>query len=528
MLQHNGPRRAIGVVLVHKRRPVMLVILDGWGWREDPVDNAVRQARTPTFDRLWGTCPHALLRASGKDVGLPPGQMGNSEVGHLNIGAGRVVAQDLQRIIEAIANGEIGRAPALLGLIERLKQHGDTCHLMGLASPGGVHSHQDHAVALAKMLSQAEVPTVVHAFTDGRDTPPRSADEDIRRLRAALPPAVPIATVCGRYYAMDRDNRWDRVAKAYKTIVEAEGPRFADAQAVIADAYAHDVSDEFVLPAVVGDYQGMRDAAGVLCFNFRADRVREILAALLDPTFAAFPRRRQVRIAAAVGMTSYGEELKAFMQTIFLPQTLPNVLGQVVAEAGCTQLRMAETEKYPHVTYFLNGGEEARYRGEDRIMVPSPKVATYDLQPAMSAPELTDKAVDAIDSGKYDLIVLNYANPDMVGHTGNLPAAVKAVEAVDMELGRLVESIHQAGGALLVTADHGNCEMMRDPETGGPHTSHTTNPVPVLLMDGGNASLADGRLSDVAPTLLDLMGLPKPAQMTGASLLRAHAICQTR
>jgi 2,3-bisphosphoglycerate-independent phosphoglycerate mutase len=504
---------------MQKRRPVMLVVLDGWGWREDPADNAVRQARTPSFDRLWANGPHAFLNTSGNDVGLPPGQMGNSEVGHLNIGAGRLVMQDLPRISDAIAKGEIERAPALVSLIERLKRSGGTCHLMGLVSPGGVHSHQNHAAALARILSRAGVPTVVHAFTDGRDTPPRSAGEDIARLLTALPPSVPIATVSGRYYAMDRDNRWERASKAYQALAEAQGPRFPDAPATVADAYAHDLSDEFVVPAVVGNYAGMKDGDGVLCFNFRADRVREILAALLDPAFVGFARPRAVRFAAAVGMTQYSEHLDRFLQTIFPPQVLTNVLGQVVADAGRRQLRMAETEKYPHVTYFLNGGEEAQYPGEDRIMVPSPKVATYDLQPEMSAPELTDKAVEAIGSGKYDLIVLNYANPDMVGHTGSLPAAIKAVETVDSGLGRIAEAIRKAGGALLVIADHGNCELMRDPATGGPHTSHTTNPVPVLMLGGGNAGLVDGRLADVAPTLLELMGLPQPPEMTGASLM---------
>jgi 2,3-bisphosphoglycerate-independent phosphoglycerate mutase len=505
---------------MQERRPVMLVVLDGWGWREEAADNAVRQARTKTFDSLWTNCPHAFLRTSGKDVGLPPGQMGNSEVGHLNIGAGRLVLQDLPRINDAVANGEIARAPALRRLIGRMQQSGGTCHLMGLVSPGGVHSHQGHAAALARILAQANVPTLVHAFTDGRDTPPRSAGEDIGRLLAALPPSVRVATVSGRYYAMDRDKRWERVAKAYGAIAQAEGPHFPDAGAVIADAYAHDVSDEFVVPAVVGDYRGMRDGDGLLCFNFRADRVREILAALLDPTFAGFARGRSIRFAAAAGMTQYSEELDALLDTIFPPQTLVNVLGQVVADVGRTQLRMAETEKYPHVTYFLNGGEERQYRGEDRIMVPSPKVATYDLKPEMSAPEVTDKAVEAIESGKYDLIVLNYANPDMVGHTGSLPAAIKAVETVDAGLGRIAGAISRAGGALLVTADHGNCELMRDPDTGGPHTAHTTNPVPVVLMGGGDVALADGRLADVAPTLLALMGLPQPKEMTGASLMR--------
>jgi 2,3-bisphosphoglycerate-independent phosphoglycerate mutase len=448
--------------------------------------------------------------------------MGNSEVGHLNIGAGRVVMQDLPRIGAAVASGEIGRAPALTGLISKLKKSGGTCHLIGLVSPGGVHSHQDHAAALAKILTDAGVPALVHAFTDGRDTPPQSAAEDLKRLIGALPPNVRIATVGGRYFAMDRDKRWDRVEKAYNAIVAADGPHFADAPAVVADAYASKKFDEFIVPAVVGDYRGMKDGDGVLCFNFRADRVREILTAMLDADFSGFARKRVVKFAAAVGMTQYSDELDKLMATIFPPQTFKNILGEVVADAGRTQLRMAETEKYAHVTYFLNGGREQPYRGEDRIMVPSPKVATYDLQPEMSAPELTDKAVAAINSGKYDLIVLNYANPDMVGHTGNLPAAIKAVQTVDAGLGRIADAIQKSGGALLVTADHGNCEMMRDPQTGGPHTSHTTNPVPLLLLGARNRALVgEGRLADLAPTLLELMELPKPKEMTGASLLRA-------
>ncbi|MGE0037906.1 MAG: 2,3-bisphosphoglycerate-independent phosphoglycerate mutase [Xanthobacteraceae bacterium] len=503
------------------RRPVMLVVLDGWGWREDRADNAVLQAKTPAFDRLWSAGPHAFLRTSGRDVGLPDGQMGNSEVGHLNIGAGRVVMQDLPRIADAIATGEIARAPALVDLIARLKASGGTCHLIGLVSPGGVHSHQDHAVALAKILLGAGVPALVHAMTDGRDTPPQSAGDDLRRLAAALPPQVRVATVVGRYYGMDRDKRWERVQKAYDAMVAGEGPRFPDPQAAIADAYAKQQFDEFVVPSVIGEYRGMTDGDGVLCFNFRADRVREILGAMLDPDFSGFPRSRVVRFAGAVGMAQYSDELDKLMGTIFAPQSFPNILGEVVAAAGRTQLRMAETEKYPHVTYFLNGGREQPYDGEDRIMVPSPKVATYDLQPEMSAPELTEKAIEAIRSGKYDLIVLNYANPDMVGHTGSLSAAIKAVETVDTGLGEIAAAVERAGGALLVTADHGNCEMMRDPATGGPHTAHTLNPVPLLLQGARNRSLvAEGRLADLAPTLLELMDLPKPPEMTGVSLLQ--------
>jgi 2,3-bisphosphoglycerate-independent phosphoglycerate mutase len=506
---------------MQKRRPVMLVVLDGWGWREDTANNAVRQAKTPAFDRLWAACPHGFLRTSGKDVGLPTGQMGNSEVGHLNIGAGRVVMQDLPRIDDAIASGEIAQAPAVTDLIRTLKQSGGTCHLIGLVSPGGVHSHQNHAVALAKIMTAANIPTVVHALTDGRDTPPQAAADYLKTLTAALPPAVKVVTVIGRYYAMDRDKRWERVSKAYDAIVAGDGSHFTDPQAAIADAYANKVYDEFILPAVIGGYTGMKDGDGVLCFNFRADRVREILGAMLDPSFSGFARKRTVRVAAAVGMAQYSEDLDKLMATIFPPQSFPNILGEVVAAAHRTQLRMAETEKYPHVTYFLNGGREEPFEGEDRIMVPSPKVATYDLQPEMSAPELTDKAVEAIKSGKYDMIVLNFANADMVGHTGSIAAAVKAVETVDTGLGRIASAIEQMGGALLVTADHGNAEMMVDPVTGGPHTAHTLNPVPLILVGAGNRIVVkEGRLADIAPTMLELMGLPKPAEMTGSSLMQ--------
>lgn len=504
-------------------KPVMLVVLDGWGWREDAADNAVRQARPPTFDALWQSCPHAFLRTSGHDVGLPEGQMGNSEVGHLNLGAGRVVMQDLPRIDHAVADGSIASQPALTELIGKLKASGGTCHLMGLVSPGGVHSHQKHAAALAKVLSSAGIPVALHAFTDGRDTPPRAAPDYLRALLQDISglKGVRIATVIGRYFAMDRDNRWDREEKAYNAMVLAEGEHAPDAVAAVTAAHARDITDEFVPATGIGDYAGMRDGDGILCFNFRADRVREILTALLDQEFKGFERKKTIHFAAAAGMTEYSAALNAYLGTLFPPQSMEDILGSVVAKAGLKQLRMAETEKYPHVTYFLNGGEERPYPGEDRIMVPSPKVATYDLKPEMSAPELTEKAVEAIDSGKYDLVVLNFANPDMVGHSGSLPAAIKAVEAVDTGLGRIVEAIRRQGGALLVTADHGNAELMKDPVTGGPHTAHTTNPVPVLLVGAPPGSrLTDGRLADVAPTLLALLGLPQPAAMTGHSLLR--------
>ncbi|WPB84418.1 2,3-bisphosphoglycerate-independent phosphoglycerate mutase [Sediminicoccus rosea] len=498
-------------------RPVMLVILDGWGHREDPADNAVAQARTPRFDALWQSCPHGFLRTSGLDVGLPDGQMGNSEVGHLNIGAGRVVMQDLPRIDATITDGSLAQMPALRDFVAKMKASGGTAHLVGLVSPGGVHSHQRHAAALARILMAEGVPVVIHALTDGRDTPPRSAAEAL----ASLPPEAPIGTVIGRYWAMDRDNRWERVRKAWAAMVLAEGEATApDAQTAVAQAHAQDVTDEFIPATVLPGYAGMQDGDGLLSFNFRSDRAREILTALLDPGFTGFARERSPRFAASLGMVEYAAELNPFIATLFAPQSMSDILAEVVSAAGRTQLHMAETEKYPHVTYFLNGGEERAYPGETRIMVPSPKVATYDLQPEMSAPELTERAVAAIREGKQDLIVLNFANADMVGHTGSLEAATKAVEAVDAGLGAIADAVREAGGALLVTADHGNAELMRDPATGGPHTAHTTNPVPAFLMGGPpGARLRDGRLADLAPTLLALMGLPQPAAMTGQNLI---------
>ncbi len=506
-------------------KPVILVIRDGWGI--NPGGKAEREkngdatllAQTPFHDEVYRKYPGATLIASGEEVGLPAGQMGNSEVGHLNLGAGRVVMQDLPRINQAIADGSIAAALEASGLIAALKASGGTCHLLGLVSPGGVHSHQDHAVALAQILVRHGIPVRVHVFTDGRDTAPQSAAEFVAAIQAALPPQAVIATVSGRYYAMDRDNRWERVEKAWRAMVLGEGQHFADAQAVIAGAHAAGVNDEFIEPAVIAGFGGMCDGDGLLSFNFRSDRIREILSAVLQPEFSGFARPRRPELAKAVSMTAYSAELSPLMPALFQPQTLANGLGETVASAGLTQVRMAETEKYPHVTYFFNGGQETPYPGEERIMVPSPKVATYDLQPQMSAPELTKAAVEAIGSGHYDLVVLNFANPDMVGHTGILSAAITAVETVDAGLGRIADAILRAGGALLVTADHGNCELMVDPVTGEPHTAHTTNPVPIMLV-GGASALADGRLADIAPTLLALMGLPQPAEMTGRSLLR--------
>ncbi|HYE52295.1 MAG TPA: 2,3-bisphosphoglycerate-independent phosphoglycerate mutase [Azospirillaceae bacterium] len=504
-------------------RPVVLCILDGWGYREEREDNAVAQGHTPNFDRLWAGCPRGFLNACEEEVGLPKGQIGNSEVGHMNLGAGRVVFQDLPMIDRAIAAGELETNPQLNAFKAALRKSGGTAHLMGLASPGGVHSHQDHMAALAKSLAAAGVPVAIHCFTDGRDVPPQSAAEQVARFLGDLD-GVTLATVgsvTGRYYAMDRDKRWERVEKAYRAIVAAEGARAETPVAAIEASYAADVHDEFILPAIMPGYAGMKDGDGVLMANFRADRAREILTALLDPAFAGFDRGTPVKVAAALGMVEYSSDLNRFMPAIFPPKELTNTLGQVVADRGLRQLRIAETEKYPHVTFFFNGGEEKVYPGEERILVPSPKVATYDLQPEMSAEEVTDKLVAAIDGGTFDLVVVNYANPDMVGHTGSLPAAIKAVEAVDRCLGRVIEAVERQGGTAFVTADHGNCEMMRDPETGGPHTAHTLNLVPAFLVGAPSdvVKLGDGRLADVAPTLLELMGVEQPAEMTGRSLL---------
>ncbi|QQS10959.1 MAG: 2,3-bisphosphoglycerate-independent phosphoglycerate mutase [Rhodospirillales bacterium] len=507
-------------------RPVVLCILDGWGHRLDPRDNAVLAARTPNFDRMVATCPQGLIDASELHVGLPSGQMGNSEVGHMNLGAGRVVMQDLPRIDQAIADGSLARAPALLAFVAALKRSGGVCHLMGLLSPGGVHSHHHHMAALADIVAGHGVAVRVHAFLDGRDTPPSSAREYLADFTARLDNGkdIAIGTVSGRFYPMDRDKRWERVTKAYAALVDAAGPRAPTADAAVTAGYAAGLTDEFVLPTVIDDYAGMRDGDGVLMGNFRADRAREILTALLDPMFDGFTRPRRPAFAAALGLVEYSSALNPFLGTLFDSAALSRGLGEVVSAAGRTQLRIAETEKYAHVTFFFNGGEERVFPGEERILVPSPKVATYDLQPEMSAPEVTDKLVAAIDSGRFDLVVVNYANTDQVGHSGVFAAAVRAVEVVDSCLGRVADAVRRAGGAMFVTADHGNVEQLFDHATGQPHTQHTLNRVPAILFNApaGVAGLADGRLADVAPTLLALMGLPRPAEMTGTSLLRAE------
>lgn len=503
-------------------RPVVLCVLDGWGWREERRDNAVAMAATPVFDRLWRESPRCLLRTDGPEVGLPEGQFGNSEVGHMNLGAGRVVMQELPRIDRALEEGTLAAAPVFEAFVAGAGAATRRVHLLGLASPGGVHAHQRHLVALARLLAARGLAVELHVFMDGRDTPPQAGRGYLEEIGREIAPLekVRIATVTGRYWAMDRDRRWERIERAWAAIVEAGAPRAADADTVLAEAYAAGTGDEFVEPRVIGDYDGMQDGDALLCVNFRADRVRQILTALLDPAFDGFARPRLPRLSAAAGMSSYSAELDRFLPALFPPQELRHLMGEVVAEAGLRQLRMAETEKYPHVTFFFNGGEERRYPGEERIMVPSPKVATYDLQPSMSAGPLTDRFVEALGGDGFDFVLINFANADMVGHTGSLAAAVEAVETVDTCLGRVVEAVRAKGGVVLVTADHGNCEIMRDPETGQPHTSHTLSPVPCMLVGGpGAARLHDGRLADIAPTLLEIMGVAQPAEMTGRSLL---------
>jgi 2,3-bisphosphoglycerate-independent phosphoglycerate mutase len=509
--------------LPKRPRPIVLCILDGWGINDDPNNNAIVQAHTPFFDSLLKEYPHSQIMTSGLDVGLPEGQMGNSEVGHMNIGSGRVVMQELPRIDQAIADGSLKQNPELQAFITALKQTGGACHLMGLLSDGGVHAHQAHIEALAKLLSAAGIAVHIHAFLDGRDTPPASAGTYVKQLEKAISGngLVKIATASGRYYAMDRDNRWDRVERSYQAIVSAQGEKAASAQEAVTHSYGKQVTDEFILPTVIGNYAGMKDGDGVLMANFRSDRAREILTALLDPAFTGFTRRKIVRFASALGMVEYSALLNPFLHTLFRADKLENILGEVIADHGLTQLRIAETEKYAHVTFFFSGGREKEFPGEEQILIPSPNVATYDQLPEMSAYKVTDALLEAIAADKFDLIVVNYANSDMVGHTGDINAAMKAVEALDACLSRLIPAVNAAGGVTLITADHGNSEQMVDPDTGEPHTAHTMCPVP-LIITGNNLpaiTLKNGRLSDIAPTILALMGIEQPAQMTGKPLI---------
>ena len=503
-------------------KPVVLLILDGWGHREEREDNALALAELPNWRRLLARQPHTLIHTEGRHVGLPDGQMGNSEVGHMNLGAGRIVYQDLTRIDAAIEDGSFVANPALRGACEAAKADGRTLHVMGLLSPGGVHSHETHLFAMLRMARDLGVPRVaVHAFLDGRDTPPRSAQGSLVALQAVCDELgnARIASVGGRYFAMDRDRRWDRVQRGWDAIVEARAEHLApNALAALDAAYARGENDEFVAPTVIGTPLPMVDGDVVVFMNFRADRARQLTAAFVDPAFDGFQAHRP-QLAMFVCLTEYDATLPAIVA--WPPDNLANTLGAVLASAGLAQLRIAETEKYAHVTFFFSGGREALFPGEDRILIPSPKVATYDLQPEMSCPELTARLVDAIRAGPYDCIVCNIANPDMVGHRGVPAAAIQAAEAVDVAIGAIDSAVREAGGALVVTADHGNLEMMRDPATGQPHTSHTVGPVPLVYVGERAATLRrGGALRDVAPTLLDLLGLSQPYEMSGSSLLQ--------
>lgn len=505
------------------KKPYALIIMDGYGENERHDGNAIYAANTPVMDELRKTCPHTVIHASGMDVGLPDGQMGNSEVGHTNIGAGRIVYQELTRITKAIEDGDFFKNSALLAAMENCKKNHSALHLMGLLSSGGVHSHNKHLYGLLRMAKENGIEQVhVHGFLDGRDVPPSSgadfAEELVAQIRSIG--VGDIATVMGRYYAMDRDNRWERVEQAYRAMVLGEGNTAESAVAAIKESYNEGVTDEFVVPTVIvkdGVPVGkIQENDSVVFFNFRPDRAREITRTIVDPEFAGFERKFFPTFY--VCMTQYDATMPN-VEVAFKPESLTNTFGEYISKKGLRQLRIAETEKYAHVTFFFNGGVENVYDGEDRVLVNSPKVATYDLQPEMSAIEVTDAVVDRIKSGEYDVIVLNFANCDMVGHTGVFEAAVKAVETVDTCLGRVVDAIRSMGGVALITADHGNADQMVDYENGGAFTAHTTNVVPLVLVGEDDKTLKPGRLADLAPTMLDLMGLEKPVEMSGESLL---------
>jgi 2,3-bisphosphoglycerate-independent phosphoglycerate mutase len=503
-------------------KPLVLIILDGFGHSESPEYNAIYAANTPVYDRLRATQPHGLISGSGMDVGLPDGQMGNSEVGHMNLGAGRVVYQDFTRVTKAIRDGEFFENPVLTGAVDKAAGAGKAVHILGLLSDGGVHSHQDHLVAMAELAAQRGAEKIyLHAFLDGRDTPPRSAQSSIELLDATFARLGKgrIASLIGRYFAMDRDNRWDRVSAAYNLIVDSVAEYTADtALAGLEAAYAREENDEFVKATRIGEAVKVEDGDAVIFMNFRADRARELSRAFVEPDFNEFPRARLPKMAAYIGLTQYSAKIAA--PAAYAPSSLDNVLGEYLAKNGKTQLRIAETEKYAHVTFFFSGGREEPFEGEERILIPSPKVATYDLQPEMNAPEVTDRIVEAIEQQRFDVIVANYANGDMVGHTGVFEAAVKAVEALDTCVGRIVEALDKVGGEALITADHGNVEQMEDACTGQAHTAHTSEPVPFIYVGKRKVRVREGGvLADVAPTMLKLLGLEKPAEMTGTSIL---------
>ena len=506
---------------IPKKRPVVLTILDGWGLGDGGEYDAIASADTPCFDALMAECPNTTLTTFGGQVGLPEGQMGNSEVGHMNIGAGRVVMQFLPRIHKAFKDGQVKEFEAIKTLISELQASGKACHIMGLVSDGGVHAHMDHIIGLANIMGANGVKTHIHGFTDGRDCAPESGKTFIEMVVESVGDNVSLSTLCGRYFAMDRDKRWERVQKAYDAVVNAKGAPSKDASAAMQASYDAGVTDEFVEPVILNGYEGLQEGDAIIFANFRNDRARELLQALLVPSFDGFTREGgQPKISKALGMVQYSDELNPLMDILFLPIEHKNILGEVVSAHGLKQLRTAETEKYPHVTFFFNCGREEPFEGEERILVNSPKVATYDLQPEMSAPELSEKLLAAIETKAFDVVIVNFANTDMVGHTGSIEAARAAASAVDGTLCKLRAAVAAQDGVLIVTADHGNADKMYDPETHGPHTAHTLNPVPFIIDGAGELTLEPGKLADIAPTMLHILGITKPVEMDGESLVK--------
>lgn len=504
----------------HSKTPLALIILDGWGYREETTNNAIALANTPVLDGLFATKPSTLISGSGLDVGLPDGQMGNSEVGHVNLGAGRVVYQDFTKITKAISDGTFQHNPVIVAAIEKAVKADKAVHIMGLLSPGGVHSHEEHLFAAVKLAAEKGAKQIyLHGFTDGRDTPPRSAGPSIKAAEKVFADlgVGQVGSIIGRYFAMDRDNRWDRVQQAYDLIVSAQAEfEYATATQALEAAYARDENDEFIKASVISGYPGVADGDAILFMNFRADRARAMSHAMVDADFSGFVRTKVPKIEFMM-LTEFESTLH--VPCAYPPEPLVNVMGEWLANNNKTQLRISETEKFAHVTFFYSGGKEDEYVGEKRILIPSPDVATYDLQPEMNSEKLTDELVAAIKSGEFDAIICNYPNGDMVGHTGNLDAAIKACEAVDHCIGRVVAALQEVGGECLITADHGNAEQMVDPDTGVSHTAHTSGPVPFIYVGRDATPRSGGTLSDVAPTMLHLMGMPQPAEMTGKTIM---------
>lgn len=505
------------------RKPHVLCICDGWGVREEKEHNAIALAHTPNWDRILKNYPHTTIGTSGTDVGLPEGQMGNSEVGHMSIGSGRIILQDLPRIDRAIQDNQFVSMSALTSFMGKVVKENGAFHVAGLLSPGGVHAHERHLHHVLAILAPLERPIYVHGFLDGRDTAPTSAIDSVKKLLAIIEPHanIMLASLAGRYYAMDRDKRFERTEKAYRAMVHADGEKISDWCERIQRAYDDGITDEFMTPLLDSDYPGMSDGDGFFFTNFRADRARQIMHALVMPEWEHFSRGKAIHFSDVLGMMPYDDLLKPYMHVLFGSDSVPKTLAEIMEAEGKTQLRIAETEKYAHVTFFFSGGREKEFEGETRVLIPSPKVATYDLQPEMSAYRLTERIVQEIHSGRHDLIIVNFANPDMVGHTGKLDAAILSVEAMDRCFGELENAVLATGGVMMITADHGNIEMMHDVDTDKPCTSHTMNPVPCVIVGEGMSHLAmrKGRLADVAPTMLELMGIEKPEEMTGASLI---------